>query len=113
MIEQIFKMAVAIDGKSDKVVEKVLHDENVHFNHMLLNQGEALPEHYSNSTVYMAVIQGKLSLILDNQDTQMYPTGTLLKIPNDIKMNVMNTSEALLELIVVKAPAPTTPVKMG
>lgn len=113
MIEQIFQMAMAVNGKSDKVIEKVLHDEHVHFNHMLLNQGDALPEHYSNSTVYMAVMQGKLSLKLDEHETQMYPTGTLLKIPNDVKMNVMNTSEALLELIVVKAPAPTTPVKMG
>ena len=113
MIEQIFQMAMATEGKSGKVIEKVLHDENVHFNHMLLNQGDALPEHYSNSTVYMAVMRGELTLKLDEQETQFYPYGTLLKIPNDVKMNVMNTSEALLELIVVKAPAPTIPVKMG
>ena len=33
MIEQIYKL---IQG-NDKVIEKVLHDENVHYNHMILN----------------------------------------------------------------------------
>lgn len=102
MIEQIYKL---IQG-NDKVIEKVLHDENVHYNHMILNNGEGLPVHYSNSTVYMTVLRGILSIALGDQEVAVYPIGTLLKIPYDVKMDVQNKHDEVLELIVVKAPAP-------
>jgi quercetin dioxygenase-like cupin family protein len=74
---------------------------------MVFNQDEGLPEHFSNSTVYMTVLRGKLSIGLDDQEVRHYDTGTVLKIPFNIKMNVKNLDAEVLELIVVKAPAPT------
>lgn len=74
---------------------------------MVFNQGEGLPEHFSNSNVYMTVIRGRLSIGLDEQEVHQYDAGTLLKIPFRSKMNVRNLHEDTLELIVVKAPAPT------
>ena len=68
---------------------------------------EGLPEHYSNSNVYMSVIRGKLSIDLDDQGVHKYDAGNLLKIPKGIKMNVKNLDEDTLELIVVKSPAPS------
>lgn len=102
MVEQIFKISVT----DDKAVEKVIFDENIHYIHMVFNKGEGLPEHFSNSNVYMTVVRGKLSISLDEQDTHEYDKGTLLKIPVDIKMLVRNLHQEVLELIVVKAPAP-------
>ena len=102
MIEQIFKIA---SGNS-KVVEKVVQDENVHYIHMIFNKNEGLPEHFSNSNVYMTVLRGNLSITLDEQEKHEYPACSLLKIPMGIKMNVRNLGEETLELIVVKAPAP-------
>ena len=54
MIEQIFKLAVG----NEKVVEKVIFDDNLHYLHMVFNTGESLPEHFSNSNVYMTVVRG-------------------------------------------------------
>ncbi len=102
MIEQIFKLSTG----DDKAVEKVLFDDNVHYIHMVFNKGQGLPEHFSNSTVYMTVSRGQLSISLDEQDTHTYAGGTLLKIPFQTKMNVRNEHDDTLELIVVKAPAP-------
>ena len=102
MIEKSFNLAKG-DGK---VVEKVLFDENVHYLHMIFNQNEGLPEHFSNSTVYMTVIRGTLSIGLNEQQTHEYPSSTMLKIPFNTKMNVGNKHSEVLELIVVKAPAP-------
>ncbi|NLL38185.1 MAG: hypothetical protein GX254_01160 [Clostridiales bacterium] len=102
MVEQVFKLA----GGNEKVVEKVIFDENVHYLHMVFNKGEGLPEHFSNSNVYMTVIRGRLSIGLDNQEIHEYEGGTLLKIPVQTKMNVENLHDETLELIVVKAPAP-------
>lgn len=102
MVEQIFKLSRG----DEKAVEKVIFDENVHYLHMVFNKDEGLPEHFSNSNVYMTVLRGKLSIGLDEQEIHEYVAGTLLKIPFQTKMNVKNLNEETLELIVVKAPAP-------
>ncbi|NLL45769.1 MAG: hypothetical protein GX250_03025 [Clostridiales bacterium] len=102
MIEQVFNFSTG----DEKAVERVLFDENIHYLHMVFNEGEGLPEHYSNSNVYMTVIRGTLSIGLNEQDIHEYGAGTLLKIPVNTKMNVKNLGSATLELIVVKAPAP-------
>ena len=103
MIEQVYQLETG----DKKVVEKVIMDENIHYIHMVFNKDEGLPEHYSNSNVYMTVVRGKLSIALDDQEIHTYEEGTLLKIPENTKMNVKNLNDLVLELIVVKAPAPT------
>ncbi len=102
MVEQVFTLA---EG-NQKAIEKVIFDENVHYLHMIFGKDEGLPEHFSNSNVYMTVLRGTLSIGLNNQEIHEYPKSTLLKIPVDTKMNVKNLGDETLELIVVKAPAP-------
>lgn len=102
MVEQVFKLSRG----NEMAVEKVIFDENVHYLHMVFNQNEGLPEHFSNSNVYMAVIRGTLSIGLDEQEIHEYASGALLKIPYHTKMNIKNLHSDTLELIVVKAPAP-------
>ena len=94
MVEQIFKLTR--DDK--KAVEKVIFDENVHYLHMVFNKNEGLPEHLSNSNVYMTVVRGMLSIGLNDQDIHEYEAGTLLKIPFQTKMNVNNLHDETLEL---------------
>jgi len=102
MIEQVFNITMG----NERLIERVIQDENLHYIHMIFNQGEGLPEHFSNSTVYMTVLRGNLSIGLGEQDVCYYKAGTVLKIPFNIKMNVKNLDAEVLELIVVKAPAP-------
>ena len=102
MVEQIFKLSTS----DENAIEKILFDENIHYLHMVLNKDQGLPEHFSNSNVYMTVVRGKLSIGLDDEEIHEYESGTLLKIPVNTKMNVKNMHESTLELIVVKAPAP-------
>ena len=102
MIEQIYEMSTG----DEKAVEKVIQDENIHYIHMVFHKDQGLPEHFSNSNVYMTVVRGTLSIGLNDQDVHQYDKGTLLKIPVSTKMNVKNLYEKVLELIVVKAPAP-------
>ena len=103
MVEQVYQLETG----DKKVVEKVIMDENIHYIHMVFNKDDGLPEHYSTSTVYMTVVRGNLSIALDDQEIHVYEAGTLLKIPENTKMNVKNLNDLVLELIVVKAPAPT------
>ncbi len=102
MIEKEYKLSIT----NEKAVEKVIFDENLHYIHMVFNKNEGLPEHYSNSNVYMTIIRGMLSIGLDEQEIHEYEAGTLLRIPFQTKMNVKNLHSETLELIVVKSPAP-------
>ncbi|WKY42920.1 cupin domain-containing protein [Eubacteriaceae bacterium ES2] len=102
MIEKVHQYSTT----DDKKVEKLIMDENINYIHMVFGQGEGLPEHYSNSNVYMNVIRGDLTIRLDEQEAHDYPKGSLLEIPYNIKMNVGNSHQETLELVVVKAPAP-------
>ncbi|NLX94442.1 MAG: hypothetical protein GXZ02_11480 [Clostridiales bacterium] len=102
MVEQVFKLSVG----DEKAVERVVFDENIHYLHMVFNKNEGLPEHLSNSNVYMTVVRGTLSIGLDEQKIHEYEAGTLLKIPFQTKMDVKNLHVETLELIVIKAPAP-------
>lgn len=102
MIEEVF----ALSTGDEKAIERVVFDENVHYLHMVFNKNDGLPEHYSNSNVYMTVVRGTLSIGLNDQEIHRYKGGTLLKIPVNTKMNVRNSDDEALELIVVKAPAP-------
>lgn len=102
MVEKVYQLTLG----NEKVVEKVIMDENVHYIHMIFNKGEGLPEHFSNSNVYMTVVRGTLSIGLNEQEIHEYKQGTVLKIPFNTKMNVGNKHDEVLELIVVKAPAP-------
>lgn len=102
MVEQVFQLSRG----NEKAVEKVIFDDNLHYLHMVFNKEEGLPEHSTNSNVYMTVVRGRLSIGLNDQVKHEYEAGTLLKIPYQTKMNVKNQHEETLELIIVKAPAP-------
>ena len=109
MIETVYQLAQT----DDKTIKPIIMDENLHYMHMILNQDEALPLHYSNSNVYMNVLRGTLSIGLGEEEVRHYERGALLKIPFDTKMNVHNSHEETLEITVVNAPAPGAPAKMA
>lgn len=89
-----------------KNIEKLIDDDNLLINHMILPKDTGLPEHYSNSNVYMTVVRGILSLQLEDQELKQYENGSIVNIPYNTKMNVNNFNDDVLEFFVVKAPNP-------
>lgn len=102
MVETLHNFTLT-DGK---LIERILEDDNVGINHMVLPKGDALPEHYSNSHVYMVVTRGTVTLRLDRQENHDYPKGSIINIPYKTKMNVFNQYDDIVELFVIKAPSP-------
>jgi quercetin dioxygenase-like cupin family protein len=102
MIEKVFELVKA-DGKS---IKQIIKDENIHYNQMILPEGEGLPLHTTNSNVYMTVLRGRLTISLDGGEDRAYDKGTILRIPGGTKMNARNLDKDTLEITVVKAPAP-------
>src|SRR5665648_744703 len=93
MIEQKYEMTL----RSEKIVEKVIQDENINYLHMVLPENDSLPEHYTDAILYMTVLKGELSIQLNNQESKEYITGSIIKIPYNTKMNVKNLHEDTFE----------------
>jgi len=89
-----------------KIVERIIEDEHVGINHMVLRKREALPEHFTNSNVYMIITRGMITLQFGEQEPHIYSSGSIVNIPYNIKMNASNQNDAVLEFFVVKAPSP-------
>lgn len=102
MLEKIYKFK----NSNEKIIEKIVDDENVALNHMILTKDTGLPEHYSNSNVYMIITKGTMSIKLDEQDFHKYNAGDIINIPYNTKMNVNNFDEEILEFFVIKSPNP-------
>ncbi|HKL74336.1 MAG TPA: cupin domain-containing protein [Clostridia bacterium] len=102
MLEKEFRLTKS----NQKIVEKVIIDENIHYNHMIMPKGEGLPLHKTNSNVYMTVLRGILTISLGEEVSNEYESGTILKIPNGVGMYARNENDEVLEITVIKAPAP-------
>ncbi|HQJ40644.1 MAG TPA: hypothetical protein PK449_03715, partial [Exilispira sp.] len=61
MVENVFKLKKS----SQKLIEKVIMDENIHYMHMVFGKDDSLPTHFTNSNVYMTVLRGNLSIDLN------------------------------------------------
>jgi quercetin dioxygenase-like cupin family protein len=102
MLEKVYNFST----EDIKNIEKIINDEPVMINHMVLPKGTGLPEHYSNSNVYMIIIRGNMTLKLNEQEPQQYSYGRIINIPYNTKMNVNNFDKGILEFFVVKSPNP-------
>lgn len=89
-----------------KLVEKILDDDVAMINHMILNKGDFMPEHDSNSNVYMIIIRGALSISLNHEPEKKYENGNIVNIHGGITMNISNKDDEQAEFFVVKAPSP-------
>lgn len=102
MIEKVYNFTQT----DEKIVERLVDDDNVNINHMVLTKGEGMPEHYSNSNVYMLILRGVMTIKLNEQEPQKYSQGHILNIPYKTKMNISNFDDDVLEFFVVKSPSP-------
>lgn len=102
MTEKVFNY----NDTNERLIEKIIDNDNVVLNHMILPKNTGLPEHYSNSNVYMIIVRGTMSISLNDSPPQEYSKGTILNIPFKTKMNVNNFNDEILEFFVVKAPNP-------
>ena len=89
-----------------KIVEKILDDERVAINHIVLAPGESVPTHVSNSYVYQIVVRGDLCLSLEDEECHYHPAGSIVAVPFNKKMSIQNRGTDVLEFFVVKSPNP-------
>ena len=104
MIEKTYEFTIA----ETKTIERVIDDENVNLNHIVLEKGDSLPVHNANSNVYLVIARGVLSVSLAEQDVHAYRAGSIVNVPYGTRMHIRNEDDAVLEFFVFKSPNPRT-----
>lgn len=89
-----------------KTMEKVIDDDRVNINHVVVPPGEAVPTHASNSYVHQIIVAGTLSLSLEDEEFHDHPAGSIVAVPFNQKMIIENQGNETLEFFVIKAPNP-------
>ena len=102
MIEKRFAY-VSDDAKR---IEKLIDDDEVMINHIILPKGEKVPDHSANSHVHMIVIRGEITLELGNQEPHAYAKDSILDIPYGTPMKIRNEKDEVCEFFVIKSPSP-------
>ena len=103
MIESTYQFNLA---GAELLMEKVIDDDRVTINHIVVPPGHAVPTHASNSYVHQIITRGTLSLSLEDGEFNRYGPGTIVAVPFDQKMIIQNQGTETLEFFVVKAPNP-------
>ncbi len=102
MIEKVY----AYSRTDSRALEKIVDDERVNINHIVVEPGGEVPVHVSNSFVHQIVVRGALSLSLEDGPFRTHPAGSIVAVPFNQKMAIRNRGEDILEFFVVKAPNP-------
>lgn len=89
-----------------KLIEKIVEDNHAAINHVVLADGDALPEHATNSNVYLIIIRGEATIRLEDEGAGAYPAGSIVHIPYRTRMNLSNHGSGPLDFFIVKAPGP-------
>ncbi len=102
MIEKVYNFKKT----GQKLIEKIVNDQYVNINHMVIPMKEGLPVHSSNSNIYLIVIKGRMDIRLGEQEPASYEAGSIINVPYGIRMDIQNKQRSLLEFFVIKAPHP-------
>jgi len=89
-----------------KIIEKIVADEHVQINHVVLSQGESLPVHNANAFVYQIISRGIMKIAIEDREPELHEAGTILAISRGTKMAIENGGTESLEFFILKAPPP-------
>ncbi len=89
----------------EKLIEKLIDDDQVMINHITLSSGEELPEHNADSNAYLVIVRGRMNLALEGE-AEVHNQGVIANVDPGTRMHISNPFEDVLEFFVVKAPSP-------
>jgi quercetin dioxygenase-like cupin family protein len=102
MVEKLYHYTLT----DEKTAEIFLSDDNCTVGHVILQPGDELEEHSTDSNVYLLIIRGAITLSLNKAETKTFGTGVVVNLPFGTVMGMKNSSENVMELFAFKSPAP-------
>ncbi|HOB64169.1 MAG: hypothetical protein GX095_03805 [Clostridiales bacterium] len=92
--------------KNDKTYEKLVDDSHLVINHIVMPRGEGLPDHLTNSNVYILMTKGELTIHFENKESRTYTMGQIINIPYLAQLRMENNCDTPAEFFVIKVPNP-------
>jgi quercetin dioxygenase-like cupin family protein len=90
-----------------KVDARMLYDkDSAQAVHIRLNPGESLKPHITPVDVFFFVIEGTPDVLV-GEEKRKVEVNSLVESPKDIVHCIYNNSDAVVRVLVVKAPKPT------
>ena len=85
-----------------EIFENIFKDEKLLMNHVIVPPGKVFPKHPTDAIVYILIIQGELSITIEDNESKTFKAGQLVNIPKGVSTELGNMGESSLELFVVK-----------
>ncbi|GET29381.1 cupin domain-containing protein [Prolixibacter sp. SD074] len=92
-------------------VHKMYDDPTAQIMHMTLQPGEGLKPHTTPVDVTFYVLEGRPTVLI-GEETKHFEEDTLIESPAHIVHSLLNESEQVARVLVIKAPRPSGPGKM-
>ncbi|MGI6467076.1 MAG: cupin domain-containing protein [Sphaerochaetaceae bacterium] len=98
MVETLYEFSL----KEATVVEQIVKEYGVRINHLSLAEGEKVDPHPTPDTAHMIVTQGTLAIKLNDQERKNYSAGTIIGIPANTMLDIVNGGKGVMHLFVIK-----------
>jgi len=102
MVEKLYPYSLT----DEKTVEIFLNDDNCTIGHVILKPGDSLPEHSTDSNVYLLIVRGELTLSMKHAEKKTFGRGAVVNVPFGTLMGMSNSSAEVMELFAFKSPNP-------
>lgn len=97
-MEKVYQYTIT----DQEIMENVFKDEKLLMNHVVIPPGKVFPKHPTDAIVYVLIVRGELSVIIENNGLKTFKRGHLVNIPKGVTTELGNRGDEPLELFVVK-----------
>ena len=82
--------------------ENIFDRGDVLMNHVVMPVGKVFPSHPTDANVYITVLSGELTIVLDEEAPILLRRGQVGNVPEGVVSSLSNMSDDIVELIVLK-----------
>lgn len=105
MKTRIWKDIEPIHDKNGVIGRKIYDLPEGQIIHMTVQAGSTLPAHKTPVNVAFYVLEGYLTIVIGEEE-KLCPAGTLVESPRQIPHALINRTDEIARLLVIKMPKP-------
>lgn len=99
MIEKVIEYS---SNQQDNLKNLVCNDSLI-INHVVIKPEQSFPAHITEHEVYIIIVNGQLSIRLNDQPNHTYRSGQMISVPKGVMSGISNPTNIQAELFVVKS----------
>ncbi len=93
-------------NREDKTIERIVSDDQVMINHVILPAGNTLPRHRTDANVYLILVAGRIRVKLEPDNITTYNSGDIIAIPHETEMEIEQDGSNTAAFFIIKSPNP-------